>query len=369
MKSNIINILNIINIFRKFNKVFSYFHRFVFTSLLLIIVSCTTIQHQEEIVLENPIYNKAFQQLSAMSRNEIPYTFKDAVLISEKAFHDDTLNLNLYYEKLDSIVDIMSKFIKINGYDTLKTGANFAAYHWMTQKSPMNKNQVCSYDFEDFFGDSSFTSMFVTKLIDTKIGNCVSLPYLYKILTEELGGEAFLARAPQHFYIKHITEEGSWTNIELTNGGDFPRDVWIRASSPISDLAVETGLYMKPLNNKESLAQIFADLANSYISKFGINEDVLKIANFALNIDSLCLTAILLKINYYSNFCKDLEKTMYIMPESSEKFDSVNNICLSLKSKLTDNGYIRVDDNYYNEFVEKNNPKASKNLREIKYVE
>ncbi len=344
-------------------------NKVILTLIIFVFVSCSTIKQQEIVQLDNPIYNKAFQKLVAMNRDEIPFNFKDAVFSIEKAFHDDTLNLNYYNNKLDSIVDIMNKFIKINGYDTLKTGANFAAYHWMTQKSPMNKNTVCSYDFEDFFGDSSYSSMFVSKLLDTKTGNCVSLPYLYKIITEELGGEAFIARAPQHVYIKHKTEDGSWTNVELTNGGDFPRDVWIRANTPITDLSIEKGLYMKPLNDKESLAQIIASLGNSYSRKYGKNLDVLKIVNYALNIDSLCITALLLKMNYYNDQCIELEKTMYIKPNNNEILDSINKIWLSLDTTLSDYGYIKTDDSYYRDFIEKNHPEAKKKLREIKYVE
>ena len=105
--------------------------------------------------------------------------------------------------------------------------------------------------------------MFVSKLLYTRKGNCQSLPYLYKILAEEIGVDAHLALAPNHIYIKHRNERDGWYNTELTSGF-FPIDAWIMASGYVHLDGIRNGLYMKALDNKESIALILVDLAQGY---------------------------------------------------------------------------------------------------------
>ncbi len=130
-------------------------------------------------------------------------------------------------------------------------------------------------------GDKDWTSMFVTKLMKTHKGNCHSLPYFYKILCAEIGAEASLALAPNHLYIKHINEDGQWTNVELTNGG-FPRDQWIISQMAISVEAIINGIYMAPLSEKENIVMTMFDLIKGYEYQFGNDSFVLSVCNVAL---------------------------------------------------------------------------------------
>ena len=227
----------------------------------------------------------------------------------------------------------------------------------MTKPNELNNFNKCSYDFEDFMGDSSQTSHFVSKLLDSKTGNCLSLPYLFKILVEEIGGEASLSLAPNHVFIKHRKEEGGWTNVELTNGGDFPRDEWIIINSNISEKALETGIYMKPLNNKETLSLCVFNLAQSYIYKFGYNENVEKIIDYSLSLDSNNVNSILIKMNVINNKCIRLAETT-----NKVELDSVNNIWLNYKARIDELGYIKSGLEEYKEFIMNNNPEAKKTV-------
>lgn len=142
-----------------------------------------------------------------------------------------------------------------------------------------------NYDFEDVFGHKDITNLFVSKLLATKKGNCNSMPYLYKILAEELGVEANLALAPNHVYIKHQIKSDGWYNTELTSG-IFPQDSWLMASGYIHLDAIKNGVFMKALSNKESLALCLFDLAQAYNRNFPENdgEFVLKTINRALEV-------------------------------------------------------------------------------------
>jgi hypothetical protein len=123
-----------------------------------------------------------------------------------------------------------------------------------------------TYDFEDVAGDKDWSQMFVTKLLHTRKGNCHSLPFLYKILAEELGEEAHLAIAPNHIYIKHQSLKNGWFNTELTSG-IFPIDAWLMASGYIHLDAVKNKIYMAPVSEQESIAICLIDLAKGYEKK------------------------------------------------------------------------------------------------------
>ena len=138
----------------------------------------------------------------------------------------------------------------------------------MTEKIPENNFEPMQYDFENFMGEDDYNSFMVSTLLNTKKGNCHSLPYLYKILADEVNVEAFVAIAPLHCFIKHKDEQGKWWNLELTSG-TFSRTSFIMESFNVSDAGMESGLYMKPLDGKELLALCLSDLMDYYEKKTG----------------------------------------------------------------------------------------------------
>jgi hypothetical protein len=137
----------------------------------------------------------------------------------------------------------------------------------MIDSIPQNNFRPYSYDFDNFLPDKDPTVGFVTKLLTTNKGNCNSLPWLYKILAEEVGASASLALAPIHCYIKHKDENGKWVNLELTSGS-FARDEWIMQESGVTVEQIKTGIYMNALTQKESIALVMASLAANYQFQF-----------------------------------------------------------------------------------------------------
>ena len=255
------------------------------------------------------MYRKVFEEQSQMIKGEKPIDFKRAVFITENAFHKNTLSYFNFCNRITNQGNQLKQFIKAKNLSNYKTGGNYAVFNYMMQPSSLNDNRVCSYDFDDFMGRKDWTKMFVTKLMDTKGGNCHSLPYYYKILCEEIGAKASLALAPNHIYIKHIDEEAKWTNIELTNGG-FPRDQWMIQQMAISVEAIKNNVYMKPLTQKESIAMTMFDLACGYDFQFGEDEFYFEIVETALSYFPTCIPLLMCKSNYYGGLgMKEQKKT------------------------------------------------------------
>ncbi len=236
----------------------------------------------------NPTYyEQAYQELSFMLNDETDASFKKAVFITENAWFENTLDYEAFQQQIDHLKLLAENVafgegLPYTGKDRDQVLKYWSAFSVLkdTVRFKIEKNGTAhyfetepfTYDFEDFFGEKDWRQMFVTKLLATHKGNCHSLPYLYKILVEEMGGEANLAMSPNHIYIKQWTEETGWFNTELTSG-QFPIDAWIMASGYIKLEAIQNRLFMEALDQKQSIAVALVDLAQGYQKKFGELED------------------------------------------------------------------------------------------------
>lgn len=248
----------------------------IFLILILFSKFCATAQNQEKL------FEQSYALLNSMLVDENNYSFKKAVFSVENAFLDDkldTLFCNNQIRLLNNLSKslIKERFLAYVERDKEKVNKWASVFEVMHDTIPINYNdklykyEPFGYDFQDVFGHKTRENLFVSKLLETRKGNCHSLPYLYKILCEELGVDANLALAPNHVYIKHRNIKEGWYNTELTSG-IFPIDAWIMASGFVHIDAISNGIYMKALNNRESIAVVIIDLADNYNVKFPNND-------------------------------------------------------------------------------------------------
>jgi|SRR5690625_4357057 len=253
---------------------------------------------------QNIHFEESYALLDAMLNDKIEYSFKDAVFSVENAYLDgnsDKLEFEkelLFYVNLCNSL-INTRLLKYAEKDRETMNKWAAVFTIMTDSIPLyiqDEQYVYTpfgYDFKDVFGHHDRENLFVSKLLKKRKGNCQSLPYLYKILAEELGADANLALAPNHVYIKHNSERHGWYNTELTSG-IFPIDAWIMASGFVHVDAITNGVYMKALDNKESIALLLVDLAENYNAKYPDND-----GSFALQCAERAIAV-------YPNFAKAL---------------------------------------------------------------
>ncbi|MFH6961660.1 hypothetical protein ACHRVK_03650 [Flavobacterium plurextorum] len=253
------------------------------------------------------LFEASYNLLTGMIKDDTKYSFKKAVFSVENAYLDGKLDeafINNEIKILNnlSLSLIKNRFLYYPEKDKATVNKWASVFEVMCDTIPLNIDDKeyryipFSYDFNDVFGHKDWTGMFVSKLLQTRKGNCHSLPYLYKILAEELGVEANLALAPNHIYIKHRSLKDGWYNTELTSG-IFPIDAWLMASGFVHIDAITNGVYMKALNNKESIALVLIDLAQSYENKYPQNNGafVLKCCKSAIEIYPQYASALILQ--------------------------------------------------------------------------
>ena len=204
-----------------------------------------------------------------MLNGQKPISFKRAVFLTENAYYKGQLDWSEFNNEIDRIKIVVDKMIINKNLQHFKIAGNWAIFSYLMDSIPENNFQPYHYDFENFMGDKDYQSFMVSYLLKNKKGNCHSLPYMYKILANEVNVEAFIATAPMHCFIKHKDEKGQWWNLELTSG-TFSRTSFIMESFNVSDAGMESGLYMKPLTDKESVAICLCDLLDYYEKQTGI---------------------------------------------------------------------------------------------------
>jgi hypothetical protein len=230
--------------------------------------------------LEHAIYEQAFQKINCMLNETCSASFKDAVFTVENAYFSNNLDKAQFDKRITFLAELSKQFMNsrelIYDFPDKEEVKKYAAlFNIITDTIPFQVDtntiiylQSYTYDFNDIWGHKEWSNMFVTKLLDIKKGNCHSLPFLYKILADEIGAKAYIAVAPNHFYIKHQNKANGWYNTELTSA-IFPIDAWLMASGYIHLDAIVNKLYMESLNDKQSLALCLTDLAKGYARKLG----------------------------------------------------------------------------------------------------
>lgn len=269
--------------------------------ILFLSCFCATAQKQEEL------FEQSYALLDSMLADKTDFNFKNAVFSTENAFLNDKLDTTALNKKITFLATlaksiVASKTLVYGEQDRETVNKWYAVFQVMCHKVPFydkDKEYIYSpfeYDFNDVFGHESKENLFVSKLLLTHKGNCHSLPYLYKILAEELGVEANLALAPNHIFIKHKSNRDGWYNTELTSG-IFPIDAWIMASGFVHVDAITNGVYMKALDDKETVALLLVDLADNYNAIYPENDGtfVLKCAETAIKAYPNFATALILQ--------------------------------------------------------------------------
>jgi hypothetical protein len=314
--------------------------RLIFSILSLLFSITASAQKTEPAGVH---FETAFDEINGMLTGKNPLSFKRAVFLSENAYLDNRLSYSAFDFSIKasaSYCQRMAQNLPLNHPKEKPLGVNYAIFQHITDTTKHISGKDTfdflpfRYDFNDFSGQKSWESMFVTKLLRERTGNCRSLPYYYKLLADECGVEAFLALAPNHIYIKHRDvgqKKEGWQrrvyNIELTNGS-FPMDGWLMASGYITLDAIRSGYYLDTLSQSQAVAMCLFDLGKAYERKFGKRDAfVSRCVERVLAIHPSNINALLLKT--------ELLKDRYERTKQPADYEAVEKHC----STLVANGY------------------------------
>lgn len=299
-------------------------------------------------------YLSTFNFLSEKINKLDSGSFSMCVFKVENTFANNSLSEEDFTKKIRALSIIAKSWLMFNplsqyrASDSANFAFNMAIYKVLKDtitleisKSEQYYTTPYTYDFNDFFGYNDWSNMFVTKLLTTHKGNCHSLPYLYKMLADELGATCWLSLAPNHMYIKNRSQKIGWYNTELTSG-EFPIDAWIATSGYVPIDAIRNGIYMDTLSNQQVIALCVLDLAKGYEFQTKNYDDgfILKCCDLVLKYHPINVQAILLKAE---TFKRQYEK----LPRQTENGKACLAKMEKLYSQLFDLGYREMPEKMY----------------------
>lgn len=316
------------------------------------------------------LYNQAYSQIESMLTHKNSLNFKKSIFLVEKAYAGDRLNIEEMEHELDILMELVniisnSKMVTYNGTGNDKDiiTKHASLFKILTDSISLQiepghyfVHTPYTYDFDDVQGQSDWSKMFVSKLLETGKGNCHSLPYLYKILSDELNIPCYLSFAPNHIYIKLFAESTGWYNTELSSG-TFPIDAWIIASGYVNTDAIRNGLYMDTLSTKQAIANCLVDLAQGYQRKYGKDDPtfVIQCCNTVLKYHSVNVNAILTKAEAQKHYIRLLMKKQKVQkPEALFNDHSVKEMYTEMEAayvRLYQLGYRKMPEEMYMQWI------------------
>ncbi len=141
-----------------------------------------------------------------------------------------------------------------------------ALRRYLYESGEWNDHRPFTYDLADPLGENPANRL-LQRYLDTRQGNCITMPILFLALGHRLGLKMTLAQAPLHVFIKYTDDAGSIWNLEATSGGGFTRDLWYRQKLPMSDDAVAKGTYLRELAHEEAVALIASFMVEHHLAE------------------------------------------------------------------------------------------------------
>lgn len=307
---------------------------------------------------EKQDYSNALDTLSSLLKANNPKTFKLAVMVTENAYLHRSINL----DEINKAFDLLSALalnwaqnnhiLDYNAADSAQMLLNRAVFQVLkdtlevSSKDGIVRFRPFEYNFDDYNGKQDWSNTFVSTLLATHKGNCHSLPYLYKILADEIGAKCWLALAPNHMYIKNRSVRDGWFNTELTSG-EFPIDAWLTTTGYIPLKAIQTGLYCDTLGNQQSIALCVLDLAKAYEKETKNYYDgfILQCCDLVLKYHSTNVQALLLKAETLKRIYQ--QQSIQRLTEAENTYNDMEGLYVH----LYDMGYREMPDKMYQEWL------------------
>ena len=229
-------------------------------SFFLLLTAVTLLAQPSSATETVPAYfEQAYAMIEDMLLHPEKMDFKEVVFAVDNAY-------------LEGKADHDAYIAEIGQMPSVDLARNYAIHSCYINGNAANRGKPFAYDMQTTLRNGMPPFGTVIELLQTGLGTCRSLPFLYKILADELDAKAWLAIAPNHCFIRQRDANGTWWNFETTAGQFFHTSTYVRIFN-IPEVSIRNGLYLKELTDTEQLAYALQDLVNAYHAKTGIWSD------------------------------------------------------------------------------------------------
>ncbi len=223
---------------------------------------------------------------------------------------DPSIDVKVNLKKIDSMVASIQMGLFFNASSDEKLQA-LRTYLYTPNQS--NGQRPYQYDLSDPYG-KDLRHKLLPNYLESRKGNCVSMPFLFIILGQRLGLDVTAATAPEHIFVKYKADNGYWINLETTSGANPARDEWLRQQMPMTDDAITNGVYLRPLSKKEAVALMADTLIEHYMHKHQY-EKAIEASDLVLEYSPKAVTAMIHKGASYARLINERFVRKYPRPD------------------------------------------------------
>ncbi len=99
-------------------------------------------------------------------------------------------------------------------------------------------------------------SYYLNRVLDTKQGNCFSMPVLFIAVAQRLGWPVHLVHVPDHSFVRYVDPVLKEQNIETTSNGGYVSDESYARDFKVSQKGRKSGAYLRTLTHRELLGDL-----------------------------------------------------------------------------------------------------------------
>jgi hypothetical protein len=256
--------------------------------IVLLICVAPIAQAQQAV----PPEAKALDQFLALPDDEIDL---GKVKLTLDRFIDPSIDIEAANRRLNAMVAAVNRMIA----EVVPAGRETAMIKMLGLRTYLydagrwNGEKVFRYNLEDPLG-RNIQNKLLTHYLDTRLGNCLSMPVLFVILGQRLGIDVSLTLAPLHSLVIFKDDKGNMQYLETTSGAHRASKEQLKEYFNITDLAIDNGIYLQPLNKKETVAVIGGTLME-YAMQRGEYNKAMYIANVMMSAHPNNIQAMLTK--------------------------------------------------------------------------
>lgn len=195
---------------------------------------------------------------------------------------DKTVDIKSNLKKLDDMSEEIKRMLAGRESDIDKF---LAVKMFLYEAGEWNDYKPFSYDLDDPLG-KQLKNQLLSTYLETRKGNCVSMPTLFLALMERVDANIKMVgvKAPLHLFCRFKDRQtGDVWNVETTNGGNPARNHWYKENFKIDQKAIDNELYLVDLSKKECIAELLGTLISKE-RKGGRFEKALKYAELSLKL-------------------------------------------------------------------------------------
>jgi len=266
---------------------------------------------------------------------------------------DPSVDINKYLKEIDALL------VEIKKQSVDPRGDFIVIKKILYEEGPWNNYKPYKYNLEDPFG-KDITNHLLSHYLDTKIGNCVSMPMLYYIICRKLGFEAYISTAPSHMFVQTIGGT-QFYGIETTRKGRTWKLEDFIMQWDISEKEKANNLYYQRFTKKEIISELLNQAVVYYMNTKQYKKGV-KTADLALKYMPNNYMVMLNKAAIYGNLIDDKIYISGIISSNIKNKDGYYKL-LELEQKKLRN---TVDNLGYRPLSKKNKEEILEMVRRLK---